>query len=555
MRFKDVEKVLEISPFSNIDASRFPASKPLEKLITDDARMHTYMPGDIIIRRGDYGTSAFFIIRGTVRVMLSHELDEQAMGRKATKRKSWSQALSQIWRNHDESEYRDPVKTQTGGLQTQTRLARDTHELRSFLPNVNSVIDEYKTIPIRAGQFFGEIAALSRTPRTATIFAENVCQVMEIRWQGLRDIRRFSPEFREDIDQIYRERSLKTHLAESPLFRRLKSVDLDKIVNATQFESYGDFDWYPEYKGTDSESHTERIAREPLIAQEGDYLNDLLLIRAGFARKSVQINHGHRTLSYLGTGDVFGLEELVKSWKSKKNVALQHTLRALGYVNVLRVPAQMIEQMVLPQLGAEDMPDELPERQSTSSTWDYVEKASVMNEGFMNFIASERVSNGKATMLIDLNRCTGCDDCVRACASAHDGNPRFARHGKTFDHVMVANACMHCVDPVCMLGCPTGAIHRTALNGEVEISTSTCIGCSNCANNCPYDNIRMVEVGDESGETHFDLDTELPRLQATKCNLCLDQTTGPACQYACPHDALIRTDMRNTKELAQWFRR
>lgn len=555
MRAKDVERILEVPPFSTIDETKFPASKPLRELLQGDARLRTYMPGDIIVRRGDYGTSAYFILRGTVRVVLGNEIDEQALGRKAAKKRTWAKALKQAWSNHREPEYRDIPKPTTGHLQTQTRLARETQEIRSYLPDVDKIVTTCSTIPIQAGQFFGEIAALSRTPRTATIFSEDVCQLIEIRWQGLRDLRRFSQAFRQDIDRVYRERSLKLHLAESVWFKDLDSDTLDKIAEATEFESFGDFDWYPEYRKSDADTYAERLAREPLIVQEGDYLNDLLFVRAGFARKSILINHGHRTISYLGSGDVFGMEELVQTWKTHDQVPLQHTLRAIGYVNILRVPAHLVERYVLPKLPEHLLPKPIPEIRSTAAALDYLEESSVLDEGFMNFVVSERINNGTATMLIDLNRCTGCDDCVRACANAHDGNPRFMRHGLQFDHVLVANACMHCVDPVCMLGCPTGAIHRTEVHGEIDINPKTCIGCSNCANNCPYDNIRMVEVADERGTPYFDIDTDRPKLQATKCNLCLEQITPPACQYACPHDALLRADMRDLGALSKWLKR
>src|SRR5262249_30718074 len=146
------------------------------------------------------------------------------------------------------------------------------------------------------------------------------------------------------------------------------------------------------------------------------------------------------------------------------------------------------------------------------------------------------------TMIIDMDRCTRCDDCVRACAAAHDNNPKFARHGMKIDHYMIANACMHCIDPVCMIGCPTGAIHREPLTGQVVINDNTCIGCATCASSCPYNNIRMVDIRDDTGNFILEKDTNLPILKATKCDLCVDQLGGPACQRACPHDALIRTD-------------
>ena len=173
----------------------------------------------------------------------------------------------------------------------------------------------------------------------------------------------------------------------------------------------------------------------------------------------------------------------------------------------------------------------------------------------LDFLADHRFLNGTQTMLINLDRCTRCDDCVRACAATHDNNPRFIRQGPKHDHIMVANACMHCVDPVCMIGCPTGAIARDADTGTVRINDSTCIGCSTCANSCPYSAIRMVEIREPGGAFYVDEATQLPILKATKCDFCAGQLTGPACQAACPHDALVRVDLGNLTSIGQWLAR
>ena len=163
--------------------------------------------------------------------------------------------------------------------------------------------------------------------------------------------------------------------------------------------------------------------------------------------------------------------------------------------------------------------------------------------------------NGRQAMVIDLDRCTRCDDCVRACATAHDNNPRFVRQGPRFERYQFASACMHCADPVCMIGCPTGAIVRDPTTGNVLINDHTCIGCTTCAHNCPYQNIRMVEIRDGSGKPVVDEDTRQPIAKATKCDLCHDQGGGPACQRACPHDALVRLDMNDLSAVGAWFAR
>ena len=66
---------------------------------------------------------------------------------------------------------------------------------------------------------------------------------------------------------------------------------------------------------------------------------------------------------------------------------------------------------------------------------------------------------------------------------------------------------------------------------------------------------QMVEIRDESGAFIFDEQTQQPILKATKCDLCADQPTGPACQNACPHDALVRIDMLNVDSVKQWLGR
>jgi len=116
------------------------------------------------------------------------------------------------------------------------------------------------------------------------------------------------------------------------------------------------------------------------------------------------------------------------------------------------------------------------------------------------------------------------------------------QNGKTHDHWMVANACMHCIDPVCMIGCPTGAIHRSKKGAMVVINDDTCIGCGTCANSCPYDNITLVEIADKQGRPVLDPDSHKPIHKAPKCDLCISNPGGPACVRACPHDALQRVD-------------
>jgi Fe-S-cluster-containing hydrogenase component 2/CRP-like cAMP-binding protein len=101
---------------------------------------------------------------------------------------------------------------------------------------------------------------------------------------------------------------------------------------------------------------------------------------------------------------------------------------------------------------------------------------------------------GQKLMLIDLDRCTRCDDCVRACTDTHDdGVPRLVLDGPRFGKYLVPTTCRSCLDPVCMIGCPVGCMYRGD-NRQIVIE-DWCIGCGLCADNCPYGAIQMQDVG------------------------------------------------------------
>jgi Fe-S-cluster-containing hydrogenase component 2 len=95
-------------------------------------------------------------------------------------------------------------------------------------------------------------------------------------------------------------------------------------------------------------------------------------------------------------------------------------------------------------------------------------------------------------LAIDETLCIRCDNCVKACAAAHeDGISRLIRKGAVFEEILLPTACRFCQDPVCLL-CRSGGIKRDK-DGDIYF-TESCIGCGSCAERCPYGNIIMVDT-------------------------------------------------------------
>lgn len=588
-----VDRLLTISPFDKMNPKDFPAHLPLREILANDTRIARYEDDDIIVRKGDYGNSAFLILTGTVEVFL-FDVPAKALGRHERERTGLLKSIARLWSNPSLPEVRDPDR-----VRATAEMADSSDEVRMkiLVQDLPIAVDRNRTAKMSDGQLFGELAALGRIARGATIRAVGKVELLEIRWQGLRDLRSRSPDLKKTLDEQYRKNALAVLLRDHPLFKHLTFEELAVVAKEAFFETYGNFEWFGSYKQLREASAADRLAAEPVIANQGDHPDGLILIRAAFARVSSAFGHGSRTISYLGVNQMYGLEEIVHNYTADIPVPLQTTMRAVGYVDILRIPTRVIEQYVLsriprervlkfvsypqqlkPEPASQKTPEPLPEpvdhhkphvaeighdaaeprelqqpRRRQETTEARIAPAAALETGMLEFITDNRFMNGAATMLIDIDRCTRCDDCVRACAAAHDNNPKFIRHGAVYGHHMVTNACMHCADPVCMIGCPTGAIHRSS-EGPVVIDDQTCIGCQTCANSCPYNNIRMVEVRDAHGDFIVDK-KHLPILKATKCDLCIDELGGPNCVRACPHDALIRMNMKDTESLATWLKR
>jgi Fe-S-cluster-containing dehydrogenase component len=188
------------------------------------------------------------------------------------------------------------------------------------------------------------------------------------------------------------------------------------------------------------------------------------------------------------------------------------------------------------------------------------------------------VVDGTNLLVMDMDKCVRCGNCSMACHKVH-GQSRLLRRGihiarpknlggVSSEHLLVPSVCMHCQDPECLTGCPTGAIGRFG-EGQIDIDPKTCIGCGDCATQCPYNAITMIPrkaeapkplTGVQKLHSWLSLAPPVPpqpvtatdNLLATKCNLCSGTPLNPAgagreaysCQENCPTGALVRVNPR-----------
>jgi len=175
-------------------------------------------------------------------------------------------------------------------------------------------------------------------------------------------------------------------------------------------------------------------------------------------------------------------------------------------------------------------------------------------------------------MTIDIEKCIGCGNCVRACATENgvpDGyyrtwveryvvpawpdehpdvdSPEGGKHGfpqkvkagaKSF---FVPKLCNHCSHSPCVQVCPVGATFETP-DGLVLVDKTYCLGCRYCVQACPY------------GCRYIDPEKQV----VDKCTLCyhrISKGLTTACCETCPTSARTLADLKNPNDPIHEFLR
>lgn len=215
------------------------------------------------------------------------------------------------------------------------------------------------------------------------------------------------------------------------------------------------------------------------------------------ALKPLSLQSGPETiLTYCSRGDYFGeMGLMLNQPRSATCIAYGHP-NDYGVVELVKVPGKTFWKLMKSSASLRDkVKQEIAVRRKR--TLERLLTPAWEDRNQVQFSARFEdlgLIQGQKLMLIDLDRCTRCDECVKACVGTHaDGRSRLFLDGPRFGKYLVPTTCRSCLDPVCLIGCPVGSIHRGD-NREILIE-SWCIGCGLCAESCPYGSIQMHDLG------------------------------------------------------------
>lgn len=175
-------------------------------------------------------------------------------------------------------------------------------------------------------------------------------------------------------------------------------------------------------------------------------------------------------------------------------------------------------------------------------------------------------------MLIDINKCIGCNYCTYACQAVNNladdmlYNVVTVETTQSGEEFFLSRPCMQCAKAPCVHVCPVGATYHRE-DGIVAMDYDLCIGCRYCQVACPYaarvfNWKKPIEKSDKSPDFGVQEVPNRPRGVVEKCHFCaqridysverglvpgVDEPATPACVVACPTGARVFGDLTDAQ--------
>ncbi len=479
----------------------------LEK-ISPDISVVRWKAGSILFEEGTYLDLAFYMIKGMVDVYL----------KKAEEQSQLSRPIFDFPRTMlaGDPEGAKPQSRASAGLsilQSQLQKQDRGDSGPTFLSSMDFDFVGLNSMKLGPGELFGEIGAMSGWPQSVTARTATECELLQIGVGALRLMKRFSKKFEERANKIYRARSLPIQLKTTPLLKDCDDAFLESLTKTVELISCESGD---------------------VVTTEGETADALYLVRSGFLKLSQRFGEGEIVVTYLSKGMTLGEGELLMDGTS----GWRYTASSVEFTDLVKISRDDFFKIIKKYPLVERQLWEMAVAQIKEAG---ANRKEVSRGEFLQAALEKGLMQGSSILVIDMETCTRCDDCVRGCADTHEGRPRFVREGDRYENLLITKACYHCQDPVCLVGCPTGAIRRAGIGQVVEIVDKLCIGCQACFQKCPYDAIIMYETGEKWPEDTADKNLRgKPRLLASKCDQCYDKGHDPACVMNCPHGCAVR---------------
>ena len=348
---------------------------------------------------------------------------------------------------------------------------------------------------LQRGDFVGEQGMLTGQPRNSTVITDRGSVILEVPEQVMQQMIATVPALEHFFLQYNTARAAEELFKRLDLLQDVAPEDLHRLASKASIKYY------------------ERD--EQLFSEQAQQMvhENLHIILDGFvkvARRTKRPEQPVRIIAYRQRGDYFagGMDML----GDQRAV----TVTAINRVTVAEISRSQLKSLLQAYPDFRMRLQERLQKYRAASTAAYsgvfepfdrarLEQSIAGITNSLNAISytearaglhalvDDGVVEGTDVLVIDLDKCIHCNECVEACERRH-GHSRMNREGMVVGNISVVNACRQCQDPVCML-CSRAGIARTP-SGEIYI-TESCIGCGICAERCPYDNISIVTLDDE----------------------------------------------------------